>query len=303
MTQPHQSQDNTEDHRRLERIAWLFEQEKTGPIPPRQPSYGDVTTLNTERTILDSVGQEALSQMSADVLALLDTSLAVYEKNGDYAFGSFVSEWCWFMDDTSRKLCQTDDNREALRCGRWHCHDNCWNASAKPAIDSGEPTDIACIGGMRLYAVPIFANNDVIGAVNIGYGHPPTDDAALAALAHTYGCDVDVLRQKARSYQPRPPFLIDIAKKRLHSIALQIGKTVEASRNAALLTEFPAAYQQRHRRYLQTAGCLSPTGRHSTGIAADGVVRFYDVHRGLHGTDESGNARRRRGLPDHSRQR
>jgi hypothetical protein len=47
--------------------------------------------LSAARTIRDNVGQELLNQMSSDVLALLDTSLVVYEKNGDYYTVRFAS--------------------------------------------------------------------------------------------------------------------------------------------------------------------------------------------------------------------
>jgi hypothetical protein len=45
----------------------MLEWEKTWPVSPSPPAYGDVTTFNTDRTILDNVGQELLNQMSSDV--------------------------------------------------------------------------------------------------------------------------------------------------------------------------------------------------------------------------------------------
>ncbi|MDD2353176.1 MAG: PAS domain S-box protein [Atribacterota bacterium] len=224
----------------LQKIDWLLEKEdnqKKKDQQPYIPSYGDVTELNTERTILDLVGKDTLEALCADTMDLLDTSVAVYEKNGDYAFGMFVSGWCQLMDAASRKLCNTEDNQKALASGKWHCHENCWNESAKVAIKTGKPTDIACIGGINLYAEPIYSGNQIIGVINIGYGNPPTDEKSLKELSQKYQIDYHTLLTRAKEYKPRPPFIIDIAKKRLHNIAFLIGKIVQNARNEQKLKE------------------------------------------------------------------
>lgn len=132
----------------------------SNPSAEYESPYGDVTELNTCRLILDSVGKETLETIARDAIDLLETSVAIYEKNGDYAFGMFSSGWCRLMDDASRRLCRTKDNREALSCGKWLCHENCWNDSAKAAINSGKSTDIQCIGGINLYAEPLAQPDD-----------------------------------------------------------------------------------------------------------------------------------------------
>ncbi|MBN2890597.1 MAG: PAS domain S-box protein [Bacteroidales bacterium] len=190
------------------------------------PYYGDVTELNTERTILDLAGKETLAVIVSDLMDLLETSVAIYEKNGDYAFGMFNSGWCQLMDSASRKLCNTDDNKTALNCGKWICHEDCWNNSAKAAIESKKSTDIDCIGKIKLYAEPIFVNDEVIGTINIGYGNPPKDEVVLQKLAYDYNIDFELLKTKANEYNPRPNFIIEIAKKRLKSCAKLIGEIV-----------------------------------------------------------------------------
>ncbi|MGM0611192.1 MAG: GAF domain-containing protein [Thermodesulfobacteriota bacterium] len=191
-----------------------------------QPFYGDVTELNTHRLILDSVGKETLKIIAEDAIDLLDTSVAIYEANGDYAFGMFSSGWCKLMDAASRNLCQTGDNLEALNSGKWLCHEFCWNDSARPAIESGKSTDVQCVGGIKMYAEPIFAGGQVVGAINFGYGDPPKKEEKIRELAGLFKLDEQELLQAARSYQPRPGFLIDLAKKRLELSAKLIGQIV-----------------------------------------------------------------------------
>ncbi|MFO7866513.1 MAG: PAS domain S-box protein [Candidatus Aminicenantes bacterium] len=224
----------------LQKIRWLQEKEDSQKKKDHQsymPFYGDVTELNTERTILDLAGKDTLEMLCVDIMELLDTSVAVYEKNGDYALGMFVSGWCQLMDAASRKLCKTEDNKKALSCGKWFCHENCWHDSAKQAIKTGKPTDIECIGGINLYAEPIYAGKEIIGVINIGYGNPPTDEKTLKELSRKYQIDYNTLLTRAKEYQPRPRFIIDIAKKRLHNIAFLIGKIVQNAQNERKLQE------------------------------------------------------------------
>ena len=227
-------------------LKWLLDKdiqdhgtEKSSYTPP----YGDVTQLNTSRLILDSVGKEILNDIAEDAIDLLETSVAIYEVNGDYAFGMFSSGWCRFMDAASRALCQTDDNQEALECGKWLCHENCWNDSAKAAIMSGRSTDIECVGGINLYAEPIYAGGRVVGAINIGYGDPPKDPDTLHKLATTFHVHVQDLETVAHQYESRPPFMVALAKKRLKSWARLIGEIVEKTQAQKSLQESEHRYR------------------------------------------------------------
>ena len=141
-----------------------------------------------------------------------------------------------------------------LSCGKWSCHENCWNDSAKKAIETGRSTDIECAGGIHLFAEPIFAGQKVIGAINIGYGDPPKESDRRAGLAESFGDDPEKLKQIGDSYKSRPGFIVDIAKKLLGVFAKLVGEIVEKEqtketlsavmkRNQALLDHSPVCHK------------------------------------------------------------
>jgi len=203
---------------------------------PSSP-YGDLTELNTSRVILDSVGKPLLHEIASNFMDLLGSSAAIYEKNSDYALGLFTSGWCRTLDCASRGLCGTADNMEALSCGKWLCHESCWSKATAAAIQSGEPVDVECAGGMHIYAMPIRAGAEVIGGINFGFGDPPRDESTLRELAEKYGVNVEELRRHAEAYETRPTFIIEMAKKRLQTAANLIGEIVQRKRAEAELAQ------------------------------------------------------------------
>ncbi len=94
----------------LKAIAWLLrEGRKPFTVPKPQP-YGELPELNTAQTILRTVGKDLLVNVAGDALHLIGTSGSVCERNGDYASCLVASDWCRFLDTTSRERCATTDN-------------------------------------------------------------------------------------------------------------------------------------------------------------------------------------------------
>ncbi len=204
--------------------------EDPGARLPEAVPCRDLTSLNASRLILDSVGPSFLSTLTNALLDLLATSVAVYEKNGDYAAGFCASEWCRFATWASRQACGPVDDPLALASGKWLCHESCWNDAGRPSIETGTPVDAACRGGIRVYAHPIRAGDEIVGSICFGYGAPPRDPEMLRALAASLGVGVEEVQQKAAGCESRPPLVVELGKKSLHYAARLIGEIVERRR-------------------------------------------------------------------------
>ncbi|MFW6140769.1 MAG: PAS domain S-box protein [Acidobacteriota bacterium] len=211
----------------VHQIEWMLKSKKLGK-ENYVPEYGDLSELNKDGLILSLVGKEQLKNIASDYLDLLETSAAVYERNGDYALGLFSSGWCRLMDAASRKLCRTSNNREALKSGQWLCHESCWKGASLESIKKGKPVDVPCSGGINLYAVPVRAGGEIVGSINVGYGDPPKDEAELEKLSRKYQIPVKELKKQSEKYQARPQFIIDLAKRNLKRSAAYLGSLIES---------------------------------------------------------------------------
>ena len=240
------SDETTVSHRELiekmRSFEWILKQKHTAK-KSYAPDYGDLSLLNKDGLIKKSINKEQLQDIVSEYLDLLETSAAVYEKNGDYALGIFSSGWCQMMDAASRRLCNTDDNRKALASGKWLCHDSCWKDTSLKAMNEGKPKEVACNGGLHLYAVPVWANKQIIGAINFGFGSPPKDDSALKKLSEKFKIPLQELRERSMAYKDRPQFIIDYAKQRIQNSAKHLGYLVERKIAEDRLLEIKERYR------------------------------------------------------------
>ena len=216
--------DQKDELNSLKKLKWLENPDpSTFNVPSYPQEYGDLTELNTERLILDSVGKELLAEINGNNVLPIGTTGAIYEKNGDYA-SIFSSGWCRLINSASRKLCP-GNNKEALQSGQWVCHESCWECARKEMETKG-PYDLACGGGIRIFALPIFLEGEVIGAINLGYTEPPQDPEKIKALSTRLKISEKLLYKNAKEYHYRPTFMIEVAKKHLQMNANFIEEVV-----------------------------------------------------------------------------
>ena len=220
----------------LKAIAWLLHESRQPFTVPEPQPYGELSELNTARTILRTVGKELLVNVAGDALHLIGTSGAVCERNGDYASCLVASDWCRFLDSTSRERCATADNAAALASGEWLCRNSCRDLSAR-SMDRGEPVDLPCNGGLNIYAVPIKVDGETVGSMSIGYGDPPKDEAQLIEVAERYGVRTEQLRELSAGMPSRPQFIVAVAKARLRSAALLLGEIIKRKRAEEALAD------------------------------------------------------------------
>ncbi len=82
--------DRNRSSEKLRQLEWMLSGNHASDPEVHDQGYGDLTLLNKEGIILKSIGRERLESSPMNTWNCW-TSSAVYEANGDYAFGIFAS--------------------------------------------------------------------------------------------------------------------------------------------------------------------------------------------------------------------
>ncbi|KJU81743.1 multi-sensor signal transduction histidine kinase [Candidatus Magnetobacterium bavaricum] len=165
-------------------------------------------------SLKQAVGEGQLKDIQDSYMQYLDSSASIYEVNGDYATSLFTSTWCDFLNQASMKLCGNVSEEEALKSGKWTCHEDCWATSLKSMTDK-RPVEMECSGGITIYAAPIIADDMVIGSNNAGISNPPTDEGKIKEIADRYKVSPEELSAIATQYTPRPEYVFNASRRHI----------------------------------------------------------------------------------------
>ena len=198
----------------------------------------DLSALNRSRILLDAVGKQRLMEVAASLQELLHTAVAIYEANGDYAVSLPGSGYCKLLHEASRRLSGTADDASALASGLWHCHECCWNQAARVALETGRPMELEqCLGGISVYAAPIAVDDEVIGAMSLGYGTALPGKQEHAAIAERYGLERQLVERNVSTHPSQPDHIIAHAKGELRLMARLLGDIYRRQRRVQALKE------------------------------------------------------------------
>jgi ligand-binding sensor protein len=163
-----------------------------------------------EISVKNAIGEELLNRIQDSYLKYVESSAAIYERNGDYAAALFTSKYCDFLNQASKRIAGKTDE-EALKSKKWICHEDCWATSLK-SIKDKKPCEMECSGGIKIYACPIIAEGMVIGSNNAGISNPPTDEKKIKEIAERYKVDPQELLVFAKEYIPRKDYILKAVK-------------------------------------------------------------------------------------------
>jgi signal transduction histidine kinase len=238
----------------LNRIEWLVSRDVSPAMRTGFGGYGAAEEAagsgKPGGLIHDALGVEMLADIVGDFLDLVETSAVVYELDGTPALEILASDWCRLLDHACKRRQAGRDAAGAGPGGPSRCCDGGWLRAAKVAMVTGQPVDIECEGGIRVYAAPVVSRESIVGALTFGYGDPPRDAQRLQVIAERYGVAVEELQDKARRYETRPAFITGLAKNRLLTAARLVGEIVGRKRDEEVLRKSEEELRK-HRAHLE----------------------------------------------------
>jgi PAS domain S-box-containing protein len=237
----------------LDRLRWMLAPpaEVTAPSLSTDEPAGYPIEHDQARGILDAVGPSVLFEIAASFHLLMGTCFSVHERNGDLAYKERLSPWCRFLDTSSIQRRAAGGSKIP---GKSLCHESCGADASLQAMERGKPVELECSGGLCLFAVPIRADGQVVGAISLGLGDPTRDTSRLLQLAEIYDVEFEELERNAVAYETRPPFIIELAKQRMAGCSRLLGEMVQRSRGEALIRQDRDNFERSNRELEHVAG-------------------------------------------------
>jgi len=157
--------------RELDRLRWMLAPPSPDdPIPqPPQSSVCSLARSKVASEILDAAGETLLAEIAATFHALMGTFFAVHEANGELAYGVRAAVWRHFLEDSPTQPCASTGVCEPRACGKWLGRESPGKDACAQAVERGQPVDLESTCGLRVYAVPVHAGGQVVGAIGLGY--------------------------------------------------------------------------------------------------------------------------------------
>lgn len=200
-----------------------------------QAPESDIIFLNESGEIVKSCGKDLLLDIVNDYIDLLETCCSIHEKDGSYAISIIRSPWCKYLRNIMS--CENVTDVSEFQGDEFFEKKCCCKRFALMSIESGMTIDQECVGGIRIYTIPIKAGASSIGAINIGYDGPFKNADILDKVCRKIKADPGQLGKCINLCTTRPPFIIDIAKNKLFSSARLIGSMVERKREETALQQ------------------------------------------------------------------
>ena len=165
--------------------------------------------------MLQSIDQERLKQISSLLLLLTRGTVTLYQLDGTCHQRLTDSPYCTLHNEFS-------DNQ---------CKNYCWSNCAKKALAERRTITGKCLGGLNLYATPIFCNDEVVGVLSTSWGEKPTD---LSEMAQMGPLTIEELEVRTKDHTSVPEYLLETLQLQLEECARTIGYEVSRQRNLAM---------------------------------------------------------------------
>jgi PAS domain S-box-containing protein len=278
-----------ESEKRLEKIAWML-----NPVDDALSSESDVLVErysiedpDVDPTLVEAVGFDTLHDLLSGFIHLLDTSASVYDVRGNP-----------LLKLTSSPRCRTQCAEGRLRVHRSSMAsrdprsaidspDSCWSCAARRALELKHPVDHPCLLGCPVYAVPIIADGAVVAILSMAYGEPPQDSQSMTC-DESPDHDPPSIGKSTREHEPRPPFIIEMAKRKLESSARLVGEIVQRWQARKRIDHLNRILQSLRLIHRQMAGQRDPKKLIDQAVSILVSERGF-LHAWIITTDTAGN--------------